>query len=231
MPANARSTFPADAQAVIYRVARSVMTSAPRRKEEWKLKFERRTPLSIEPLMGWTEDEDPLAQLELSFPSAEAAIAYARGQELQYLLLDRPARDQDPGLVSPHGVPAGPAAPDLRRTSETLMRAAPRTITRRMMPFPRISDFGFGDLKRLAIEHCLDVEREPVFRTSVIRASSSETRLGVRGASCRMRHPLTLTNPNTELPGVPVRRWHGSRAVAIDDLTARHSVAATSSPG
>ncbi|MBP2431788.1 hypothetical protein ABIF38_002549 [Bradyrhizobium japonicum] len=139
MPANARSTFPADAQAVIYRVARSVMTSAPRRKEEWKLKFERRTPLSIEPLMGWTEDEDPLAQLELSFPSAEAAIAYARGQELQYLLLDRPARDQDPGLVSPHGVPAGPAAPDLRRTSETLMRAAPRTITRRMMPFPRIS--------------------------------------------------------------------------------------------
>lgn len=137
MPANARSTFPADAQAVIYRVARSVMTSAPRRKEEWKLKFERRTPLSIEPLMGWTEDDDPLAQLELSFPSAEAAIAYARGQELQYLLLDRPARDQDPGLVSPHGVPAA----QQRRICDgsPLMRAAPRTITRRMMPFPRIS--------------------------------------------------------------------------------------------
>lgn len=67
MPANTRSTFPADAQAVIYKVAPSVMTSAPR-KEEWKLKFERRTPLRIEPLMGWTEDDDPLALLELLFP-------------------------------------------------------------------------------------------------------------------------------------------------------------------
>ncbi|WP_283843157.1 NADH dehydrogenase ubiquinone Fe-S protein 4 [Bradyrhizobium sp. Ce-3] len=138
MPANTRSTFPADAQAVIYKVAPSVMTSAPR-KEEWKLKFERRTPLRIEPLMGWTEDDDPLALLELSFPSAAAAIAYARGQGLQYMLLDRPACDQEPELVSRHGLPEGPAAPDPRRKSEKHRRAAPRTITRRLMPFPKIS--------------------------------------------------------------------------------------------
>ena len=35
--------------------------------------------------MGWTEDDDPLAKVELSFPSAEAAIAYARRQGLQYM--------------------------------------------------------------------------------------------------------------------------------------------------
>jgi ETC complex I subunit conserved region len=57
-----RSLFPVDAQAVIYKAARSTMMSAPKRKDEWKLRFERRTALLIEPLMGWTEDDDPLAR-------------------------------------------------------------------------------------------------------------------------------------------------------------------------
>jgi ETC complex I subunit conserved region len=48
-----RSLFPVDAQAVIYKPARSTMMSAPKRKEEWRMQFERRTPLRIEPLMGF----------------------------------------------------------------------------------------------------------------------------------------------------------------------------------
>jgi hypothetical protein len=88
-----RSLFPVDAQAVIYKPARSTMMSAPKRKEEWGLQFERRTPLRFEPLMGWTEDDDPLAQVELSFRSAEAAIAYARGQGLQYIVVGSPSDD------------------------------------------------------------------------------------------------------------------------------------------
>jgi ETC complex I subunit conserved region len=95
-----RSLFPVDAQAVIYKPARSTMVSAPKRKEEWKLQFERRTPLRIEPLMGWTEDDDPLAQVELSFPSAEAAIAYARRQGLQYIVLGSPAHDPQSRIVA-----------------------------------------------------------------------------------------------------------------------------------
>lgn len=88
-----RSLFPVDAQAVIYKAARSTMMSAPKRKEEWKLRFERRTALRIEPLMGWTEDDDPLAQVELSFRSAEAAIAYARRQGLQYIVVGSASDD------------------------------------------------------------------------------------------------------------------------------------------
>jgi hypothetical protein len=88
-----RSLFPVDAQAVIYKAARSTMMSAPKRKEEWKLRFERRTALWIEPLMGWTEDDDPLAQVELSFRSAEAAITYARRQGLQYIVVGSPSDD------------------------------------------------------------------------------------------------------------------------------------------
>jgi ETC complex I subunit conserved region len=69
------------------------MMSAPKRKEEWKLRFERCTALWIEPLMGWTEDDDPLAQVELSFRSAEAAITYARRQGLQYIVVGSPSDD------------------------------------------------------------------------------------------------------------------------------------------
>ena len=90
-----RSIFPRDAHALIYRPARSPMTSAPLRRQEWKLRFERRSPLRIEPLMGWTEDDDPLAQVELSFPSAESAIAYARRQGLSYTVLGSPGRDPE----------------------------------------------------------------------------------------------------------------------------------------
>jgi hypothetical protein len=88
-----RSVFPADAHALIFRPAHSVTMSAPRRKRQWKLQFERRSPLRLEPLMGWTEDDDPLAQVELSFDSAEAAVAYARRQGLQYTVMEPPGHD------------------------------------------------------------------------------------------------------------------------------------------
>jgi hypothetical protein len=44
--------FPDDAVAVIYKPARSAMTSGKARTNEWKLRFERRSPPAIEPLMG-----------------------------------------------------------------------------------------------------------------------------------------------------------------------------------
>ena len=73
-----RSAFPADAQATIYKTAPSPMTSGRPRAERWTFRFQRRSAPYIEPLMGWTGDDDTLAQVELSFPSAETVIAYAR---------------------------------------------------------------------------------------------------------------------------------------------------------
>lgn len=80
------STLPTDAVAVIYRPARSAMTSGTANSRKWKLRFERRSPPFIEPLMGWTGGDDPLAQVEMTFLSAEAAIAYARRQGLEFVL-------------------------------------------------------------------------------------------------------------------------------------------------
>ena len=81
-----RSVFPEDAMAVIYKPARSAMTSGKARTRDWKLRFEPRSCPFIEPLTGWTGSDDTLAQVELTFPSAAAAVAYARRQGLRYLL-------------------------------------------------------------------------------------------------------------------------------------------------
>jgi hypothetical protein len=77
------STFRADAIAVIYRTAPSAMTSGTANGGNWKLRFERRSPPFVEPLMGWTGGDD-----EMTFSSAQAAIAYAHCQGLKFVLQD-----------------------------------------------------------------------------------------------------------------------------------------------
>jgi hypothetical protein len=95
---SAQSIFPADAHATIHKAAPSPMTSGRARAEQWKLRFERRSAPYVEPLMGWTGGDDTLAQVELSFPSAEAAIAYARRQDLHFTVQNLPG--SKPRLVS-----------------------------------------------------------------------------------------------------------------------------------
>ena len=95
---------------------------------EWKLRFERRTPPFIEPLMGWTGGDDTLTQVELSFPNLDAAIAYARRQGLPYLVQDPPQRR--PGLrliagTDTESLPA-PRRRRLKRIENTLGHEAPR---------------------------------------------------------------------------------------------------------
>ena len=76
--------FPGDAEAVIYRPARSAMTSGKANSRRWTLRFERRSPPFADPLMGWTGGADPLTQVELWFDTAEEAIAYARRQGFRF---------------------------------------------------------------------------------------------------------------------------------------------------
>lgn len=77
-PLRSESGFPEDTVAHIFRPARSAMTSGRARTKQWRLVFARRRPLLIEPVMGWIGDDDPLAQVEISFPNCETAIAYAQ---------------------------------------------------------------------------------------------------------------------------------------------------------
>ena len=82
----AQRAFPPDTTAIIYRPARSAMTSGKANIRSWKLRFEQRAASFIEPLMGWTGGTDTLSQVELDFPSAEAAVAYAKRQHLNIVV-------------------------------------------------------------------------------------------------------------------------------------------------
>lgn len=98
-----RSAFPADAVARIYRPSRSVMTSGKARSRHWRLIFARRSAPFTEPLMGWTGGSDTLSQVELKFPTLEAAIRYAERQGLAYAVqapagMERPALHADTTL-------------------------------------------------------------------------------------------------------------------------------------
>lgn len=71
------SALPSDAVAVIEQVSRSV-TQSGRPRGGWRLRFLPRFRLFVDPLTGWTGGEDTLRQVELRFPTREAAIRYAK---------------------------------------------------------------------------------------------------------------------------------------------------------
>jgi len=61
----------------IYQQAKSAMQSGKARVDEWVLEFEQSEARRADPLMGWTGSGDTQAQVQLKFPSKDAAKAYA----------------------------------------------------------------------------------------------------------------------------------------------------------
>ncbi|QND64654.1 ETC complex I subunit [Mesorhizobium loti] len=80
-----RVPLPRHVSARIFRTGRSVVTSARIMPRQWRLIFERRTPPSIDHLMGYTGGDDTLTQVELNFPTREAAETYALKLQLDYV--------------------------------------------------------------------------------------------------------------------------------------------------
>ena len=68
----------------IFKEPRSAMQSGPGAGEEWVLRFPASQKLRIDPLMGWAGSGDTQKQVCLSFPSQEAAIAYAEANGIAY---------------------------------------------------------------------------------------------------------------------------------------------------
>ncbi len=79
------------AEALISRRERPVTTAGRARDHEWVLRFERRTPPEIEPLMGWTGGDDTLAsQVELRFDNLGEVVSYAERQGVSYRIQQEP---------------------------------------------------------------------------------------------------------------------------------------------
>jgi hypothetical protein len=84
----------AGAEARIARRERAVTTSGRARTHQWVLRFERRSPPVIEPLMGWAGGDDTLAaQVELTFDTLDEALSYAERQGLSYRIQNEPLRE------------------------------------------------------------------------------------------------------------------------------------------
>ena len=81
--------------AIIYRPARSAMTSAPR-PNYWILEFEPSRPPHIEPLMGYTSSDDPYRPIRLKFPDRESAVEFAERQDWRYIVRDDKAHRHAP---------------------------------------------------------------------------------------------------------------------------------------
>lgn len=83
-PCRNRTHFPAGTTARIFRRGRSAMSSGTADTRCWRMTFRGRGQRFIDPIMGWTGTDDPLAGLELQFPTLEAAIRYAHRQGFDF---------------------------------------------------------------------------------------------------------------------------------------------------
>ncbi|MCH2037489.1 MAG: ETC complex I subunit [Rickettsiales bacterium] len=77
-----------DRKAIIYSPAKTAMQSGKSKTGRWKIRFEPIHKKSIDDLMGWTGSDDMLQELNLSFADKEAAIDYAKRNELVYEVID-----------------------------------------------------------------------------------------------------------------------------------------------
>ena len=81
--------------AIIYRPARSAMTSAPR-PNYWVLEFEPSRPPQIEPLMGHISSDDPYRPIRLKFPDRDSAVDFAERQDWRYIVREDAPRRPEP---------------------------------------------------------------------------------------------------------------------------------------
>lgn len=63
--------------AIIYQQPKSAMQSGKAKTDCWVLEFEQSEARRPDPLMGWTGSGDTQTQVRLTFPTKEAAKAYA----------------------------------------------------------------------------------------------------------------------------------------------------------
>lgn len=72
------------AKAIIYQPDKSAMQSGKGKTKEWLLEFKQENPFFVENLMGWVGMTDTPQEVRLYFPTKDAAIEYAKRQNLPY---------------------------------------------------------------------------------------------------------------------------------------------------
>lgn len=68
----------------IYQMPKNAMQSGKARTRNWTLEYPPTEPKRPDPLTGWAGSGDTRQQLRLSFPTLEAAKAYAEREGIAY---------------------------------------------------------------------------------------------------------------------------------------------------
>lgn len=76
----------------IFQRPKNAMQSGRARTMEWVLEFEPSEPKRPDPLTGWAGSGDTRDQVKLSFPTLDAATAYADRQGIAYHVIPAPER-------------------------------------------------------------------------------------------------------------------------------------------
>ena len=71
----------------LFQRPKNAMQSGKAKSGEWVLEFETASPRRADPLTGWSGGSDTQAQVSLTFPSIEAATAYAERNGVDYHLV------------------------------------------------------------------------------------------------------------------------------------------------
>jgi hypothetical protein len=74
----------------IFLPPRAATQSGRAGSQEWVLSFAPRERRRIDPLTGWSGSGDMLQQVELRFPTREAAVAYAKARGVSYAIEEPP---------------------------------------------------------------------------------------------------------------------------------------------
>ena len=74
----------------IYQRARNAMQSGKARAGLWVLEFESARPQRPDPLTGWAGGSETQEQVRLTFPTLEAAVAYAAREVIDAHVLPAP---------------------------------------------------------------------------------------------------------------------------------------------
>jgi hypothetical protein len=76
----------------IYQIPKNAMQSGRARTTEWMLEYDPGEQQRPDPLTGWAGSGDTRNQLRLSFPTLEAAQAYAERENVPYHVVPAPER-------------------------------------------------------------------------------------------------------------------------------------------
>lgn len=76
----------------IYQVQKNAMQSGKALTHKWMLEFAQAEAKKPDPLTGWAGSGDTQSQVKLSFPSQEAAVAYAEKHGIAYAVIPTPPK-------------------------------------------------------------------------------------------------------------------------------------------